>query len=402
VLVQLGLPSAWAAQQSNEIEQLRRELAEHRKYVESLEKRLQAQETKAKEPALEAGFDDGFYIKSKDKPYSMVFNGFSQFLYSLNKSDGAGVSHGFDVALARLAISGIVFDPKLVYFMQLQGSTLGNNNNITMLDWWLKYNFAPEIGVQTGRFVLPYSRQFYTHPGNLLFADLSEADYAFNLPRSIGAHASGKLGPVSYHAAVLNSIRALDAPGQQNFGSQIGVLGRLEFDILKPYGYFESSPKPATEPQLSVGAAVAYNPIDGGSGFQNLVAGDTTTNVTLDLGFRAGGFSLQAAGYYRADNYTTPGLSHGNDWGYYSQAGYYLLPQKLEAAARISGVEFDNLNASGVFRKTTAYTVGLNYYFYGHNLKFQTDYSFLDNTRFSGQARARDAHRFRFQTQLLF
>jgi phosphate-selective porin OprO/OprP len=402
VLVQLGLSSAWAAQQSNEIEQLRRELAEHRRYVESLEKRLQAQETKAKEPAIEAGYNDGFYIKSKDKPYSMVVNGFSQFLYSLNKSDGAGVSHGFDVALARLAISGNVLDPKLVYFMQLQGSTLGNNNNITMLDWWLKYNFAPEIGVQTGRFVLPYSRQFYTHPGNLLFADLSEADYAFNLPRSIGAHASGKLGPVSYHAAVLNSIRALDAPGQQNFGSQIGVLGRLEFDILKPYGYFESSPKPATEPQLSVGAAVAYNPIDGGSGFQNLVAGDTTTNVTLDLGFRAGGFSLQAAGYYRADNYTTPGLSHGNDWGYYSQAGYYLLPQKLEAAARISGVEFDNLNASGVFRKTTAYTVGLNYYFYGHNLKFQTDYSFLDNTRFSGQARARDAHRFRFQTQLLF
>jgi hypothetical protein len=398
----VGLPNAWAAQQSSEIEQLRRELAEHRKYVESLEKRLQAQEIKAKEPAIEAGYDEGFYIKSKDKPYSMVFNGFSQFLYSLNKSDGAGASHGFDVALARLAISGNVLDPKLAYFMQLQGSTLGNNNNITMLDWWLKYNFAPEIGVQTGRFVLPYSRQFYTHPGNLLFADLSEADYAFNLPRSIGAHASGKLGPVSYHAAVLNSIRALDAPGQQNFGSQIGVLGRLEFDILKPYGYFESSPKPATEPQLSVGAAVAYNPIDGGSGFQNLVAGDTTTNVTLDLGFRAGGFSLQAAGYYRADNYTTPGLSHGNDWGYYSQAGYYLLPQKLEAAARISGVEFDNLNASGVFRKTTAYTVGLNYYFYGHNLKFQTDYSFLDNTRFSGQARARDAHRFRFQTQLLF
>lgn len=405
-LFHVAVPTAGAAQQGSDIEQLRRELAEHRKYIESLEKRLEAQETKAaakeKEPALEAGYDDGFFIRSKDKPFSMVFNGFGQFLYSLNNPLGQNVNHGFDVALARLAISGNIFDPKLQYFMQLQGSTFGDNNNITMLDWWLKYNFAPEIGVQGGRFVLPYSRQFYTHPGNLLFADLSEADFAFNLPRSIGGHVSGKLGPVSYHGAVLNSIRALDAPGQQNFGSQIAVLGRLEFDILKPYGYYETSPKPVTEPQLSIGIATAYNPIDGGSGFQNLVSGDTTTNVTLDLGFRTGGFSFQGAGYYRHDNFTTAGLKDGNDWGYYSQAGYYLIPQTLEVAARISGLEFDTLNASGAVRKTTAYSAGLNYYIHGHNLKFQTDYSYLDNSRFSGQPNARDRHRFRFQTQFLF
>lgn len=405
--LQTALPSPAAAQQS-EIEQLRQELREQKKYIQSLEKRLDAQEAKttevakAKAPALEAGYDNGFYIKSKDKPYSMVFNGFGQFLYSNTKTSGLQDTHGWDVALARLAISGNVLDPKLVYFMQLQGSTLGNNNNITMLDWWLKYNFAPEISMQTGRFVLPYSRQFYTHPGNLLFADLSEADYAFNLPRSIGGHVSGRIGPVSYSAAMLNSIRALDAPGQQNFGSQIAALGRLEFDILKPYGYMETSPKPATEPELSVGLAGSYNPIDGGSSFQNLVAGDTTANATLDLGFRYGGFSFQTAGYYRHDNYTTPGLSTGNDWGYYSQAGYYLIPQKLEGAARISGLQFDKLNVAGVNRKTTAYTIGLNYYVYGHNLKFQTDYSFLDNSAFSGQPRARDSHRFRFQTQILF
>jgi hypothetical protein len=407
--VQLGGPASVYAQGS-EIEQLRRELAEHRKFIQSLEKRLEAQEGKVAEaakaakalPAIEAGYDDGFYIKSKDKPFSMVFNGFGQFLYSNTSLEGGRYNNGFDVALARLAISGNVFDPKLMYFMQLQGSTLGNNNNITMLDWWLKYSFAPEVGVQGGRFVLPYSRQFYTHPGNLLFADLSEADYAFNLPRSIGAHVSGKLGAFSYHAAALNSIRALDAPGQQNFGGSIAALGRIELDILKPYGYYETSPKPAAEPQLSVGAAVAYNPIDGGSGFQNLVNGDSTTNVTVDLGYRYGGFTFQTAGYYRHDEYTKAGLGSGNDWGYYGQAGYYVLPEKLELTGRVSGVEFDKLNTSGVFRKTTAYTAGLNYYVYGHNLKFQTDYSFLDNDRFSGQARARDAHRFRFQTQILF
>jgi hypothetical protein len=90
-----------------------------------------------------------------------------------------------------------------------------------------------------------------------MFADLSQADYAFNLPRSIGGHISGKLGPLSYNAAVLNSVRAFDAPGQRNFGSNVAALGRLEFDILAPYGHYETSPKPVRDAQLSVGLAVA-------------------------------------------------------------------------------------------------------------------------------------------------
>jgi hypothetical protein len=301
-----------AAEADEDLKQLRQELSKQRAYIEQLEKRVLAQEAKgeaaakaqaeaiAKLPAVEAGYDGGFYIRSKDKPFSLVANGFGQFRYTLTKPQQSGWNQTFDVALARLALSGIMFEPNLSYFMQIQGSTFGNNNNITMLDWWLKYSFAPELGVQTGRFVLPYSRQFYTHPGNLLLTDLSEADYAFNEPRGIGAHVSGKLGPLSYNAAVLNSIRALDAAGQENFGSNVSALGRLEFDILAPYGYYETSPAPVKDPQLSVGLAVAYNPIDATSSFQNLITKDSTTNVTLDLGYRWDRFTFQTAGYLPA------------------------------------------------------------------------------------------------------
>ena len=257
-----GIPStrATAAESAEDLKLLRQELAKQRAYIEQLEKRVESQETKnearakaqaeaiAKLPAVEAGYDDGFYIRSKDKPFSLVTNGFAQFRYAFDAPENGHTNQNFDVALARLAISGNVLDPKLDYFMQLQGSTLGSNNNITMLDWWLKYNFAPEISVQTGRFVLPYSRQFYTHPGNLLFADLSEADYAFNFPLSIGAHASGKLGPVSYHAAVLNSIRALDAPGQQNFGSQVGFWARWNSTFSSPTATWKLPPNRLPSP----------------------------------------------------------------------------------------------------------------------------------------------------------
>jgi hypothetical protein len=226
--------SVIAAEADEDLKQLKEELAKQRAYIEQLEKRVQAQEAKgevqakaqaealAKLPAIEAGYDSnwsqdssgGFYIRAKDKPFSLTANALGQFRYTFFKATGGGhANETFDVALGRLALSGIMFDPKLSYFLQLQGSTLGNNNNITMLDWLVNYSFAPELGAQAGRFVLPYSRQFYTPPAYLMFADLSQADTAFDLPRSIGGQISGKFGPVTYYAAMLNSIRALDASG---------------------------------------------------------------------------------------------------------------------------------------------------------------------------------------------
>ena len=162
-------------------------MSKQRAYIDQLEKRVQAQEAKGEATAKaqaeivaklpEAGYDGGFYLRSKDKPFSIVVNSLGQFRYTFFKPTGDNANQTFDVALGRLAFSGMMFDPKLSYFMQIQGSTLGDNNNITMLDWWLNYQFSPEIGVQAGRFVLPYSRQFYTPPAYLMFADLSQADY---------------------------------------------------------------------------------------------------------------------------------------------------------------------------------------------------------------------------------
>ena len=67
-----------------------------------------------------------------------------------------------------------------------------------MLDWWIGYDLGKPGSFQMGRFILPYSRQFYTHPGQLLFGDLSAADYAFNLQRHrvvLGARPRTHPGP---------------------------------------------------------------------------------------------------------------------------------------------------------------------------------------------------------------
>lgn len=404
----------------DEIQQLRKQLSDQRQQMEMLEKRLMDLEGKEKVRAtkgIEAGYtppegalrrglaekdlyDGGFYAKTEDGRFSLKVNGFAQVRYTFFEPEHGKSNHNFDVALARLAFSGTVFDPKVSYFLQYEASTFGNNNRTNMLDWWMKYSFSEGFAIQAGRFILPYSRQFYTHPGNLLFSDLSSADYAFNLQRAVGAHLGGKFGRLSYDATVTNSIRALDAGGQQNVGDELAVLGRLELDLLEPYGYLESSPKPVSEPQMSIGLAAAFNPVDEASGFQNVLPGDRTTNVTIDSGFRFGRFSLQGASYYRHNNVKGAGRPDSDDFGYYGQIGYYLVPEEWELAGRISGVEFDHPNNPAVLSDGREYTIGLNYYLYGHNVKMQMDYSFLDSDQFSGSNLGN--HQLRLQTQLLF
>ena len=110
-------------------------MAKQRAYIEQLEKRVVAQEAKGEATAKaqaevvaklpEVGYDGGFYIRSKDKPFSLVANALGQFRYTyLNNTGGGHANQTFDVALGRLALSGMMFDPKLTYFLQLQGSTL--------------------------------------------------------------------------------------------------------------------------------------------------------------------------------------------------------------------------------------------------------------------------------------
>jgi hypothetical protein len=349
-------------------------------------------------PAFEGGFYDGGFVVAKGDDFSLKVNGFTQSRFTNFNPEGGGVNNNFDLALGRLAFSGNAFDPNFSYYMQYEATTFGNTNGVSMLDWWLGYQMGDAGMFQTGRFILPYSRQFYTHPGELMFSDLSAADYAFNLQRAVGASFGGKTGRVGYHIVTTNSIRALDAGGQQNFGGDMAVQGRLEFDILKPFGYLESSPDNVDEAQFSLGIAAAFNPIDQASGFQNVMPGDETVNVTVDTGYRLGRASLQAAGYYRKNDLISS-VVDAHDWGYYGQAGYYVVPQKWELAARVSGVSFDQINNPVVGGSVTEYTVALNRYFKGHHFKVNTDYSYLRLHPFTEPDRG--DHRVRLQFQLL-
>jgi len=352
-------------------------------------------------------YNNGFFVKTADSSFSMYVNGLFQTRFTYFKPQasvgqlGASTtgSDNFDVYLGRLAFSGSVFDPTIKYFAQIQGSTAGNGNTETMLDWFVAKTYSKYLTVQMGRFWTPFSFEYYMNPGNYLFADLSTAEFAFVLPRAIGLEAYGQAGKLSYAGVVANSIPALDAPGQENFSNRLAYIGHLQYDLLVPYGYVETDPNPAgvKKPELTLWSSVAYNPITGASSFENVAVGDKTLNGTGSVAFRDGFFTFQTTGYFRR---TTPynGLPSDNSYGYGEQAGYYLVPGKVELAERVSGVNWGapqflladfavNTWYSGPnfpYHNITEHSIGLNYYLHGHNAKVQTSYSYMTGDTFSG------------------
>ncbi len=370
----------------------------------------------------------GFFISTTDKSYSLYVNGLFQVRFTgfkpksdvvpLGESD-AGTAN-FDVFLGRMAVSGSAFSPKLKYFLQIQGSTAGNSNTISMLDWFTADTLSKYLTVQAGRSWTPYSFEYYCNPGNYLFADLSTGEYAFSIPRAIGVQAYGQIGKLAYGAVVANSVPALDAGGQENFNTKLAYIGHLQYDILAPFGYVETDPTgPAKKPELTFWASGAYNPINASSGFQNLTSGDTTDNATAALSFRAQYFTLQGTGYFRKTN-PADGSSSYNSWGYGEQAGYYLVPKKFEVAERISGVNWGRADYGATasigsplpidntwyvgpafsYHRAAEDSAGLNYYMYGHHAKIQASYSYVHGNTFTAQTYG--ASRVWLQTQVMF
>jgi hypothetical protein len=60
--------------------------------------------------------------------------------------------------------------------------------------------------------------------------------------------------------------------------------------------------------------------------------------------------------------------------GYYGQIGYMILPKKLELVARAG-----ELLTEGYNNRSEYYSVGANYYLFGHGAKIQTDLTYIPN-----------------------
>ena len=230
----------------------------------------------------------------------------------------------------------------------------------------------------------------------------------FNLYRSQGVQLQGDIdmlgqnGFLQYWAGVYNGRNTKDAP---NLDTPPLWVGRI---AINPFGKFRFSQQGDIDnsqtPKAGFLVSGFYN-TDRLNKIRSATDGTEQSVATYDIhgsgydlaaAFRYQGFSLDAE--YALDRLEQD-REGGDTWkrfAYRCDAGYFIIPKKFEIVARYAYVKRmeDNdvakSNASGlglvsvnggtnnaIEKNLQEYTAGVNYYFYGHNLKFLVDYSYL-------------------------
>lgn len=319
-------------------------------------------------------------------------NGFGQFRVT------SPAERSSDLSLSQISLTVTpTKDPKTTVFVQTGITTL-DSPDAFLLEGWASREIAPNLRVQVGRFLLPFSRQFLTAPSNLLFPDISAADAAFSAPYAWGSMITMARKRFTASAAAISSPTPVDALGKTAPAGRPGAVGRFEINVLGPFGYQESDPESPETPQLSVGFAARYSKSAFASAAENLMPGDRTAGFTTDLGFRTGRLTFQAAAYGRS---APLGRSlHSRGHAGYAQAGLYVVPHRLEAVARLGDLRFGASNCVESPQEVRERAVGLNWYLRSHYVKVQTDYTWSRVQPFS-EPPVNDG-RFRIQMQFAF
>jgi phosphate-selective porin OprO/OprP len=367
----------------------------------------------------------GFTFTSPDGKFQLSLAGRGQFQYQyVDKDDVNGPlqeTSAMKIRRFKVSMGGYAFTRDLTYRVQVD---LAKSGTAQMTDdAWINYRFVDEAQIQAGQFKIPFSRQELTSDGALQFVDRANAVDAFKPSYDVGAMAQGKVagGMLAWNAGLFN--------GTGQSGTRTTDSGAWAARVVfSPFGevrYSEADLENSPSPLLSLGAAYFANtlkrngnatfldttsttpPYAGTGGWLGKAAANTaifdnTERVEVgsygfDAAFKWRGFSAQGE-YFggKADGKRTGYTVHSR--GCYAQAGYFLLPKRFEVAARYSSVDPNRNKARD---RQVEVTGGVSYYFEGHNLKLQGDYTNIHTQQAVGK-QPTDDRQLRVQAQLAF
>lgn len=319
-------------------------------------------------------------------------------------TDGGDNSWTFSIPRAKPKFAGHVFSPDLHYELQFAFGTKSgtqtqvingipvvtkesNSGFADLEDAYADYVPFEFFGIKGGQYKVPFLKQELTSSGKQQFVDRAFSTNEFNLKRDIGMTIHGTPSDhFNYWAYFMNGAGA----NSFNLNDSPLVGARVEFPIIGKYKSSESDIDDSQTVNAGIGIAYAYNQFD--KSFQSgLVAAGTKASLgTFDAGIKYRGFSFQGAGMVLR---THNGPSFTNS-GWNGQIGYFFVPKKFEIALRQSGFVVD-----GATPNEYAYAASLNYFILGHSIKWQTDYTFVQN---ANNVLNQDDHRIRSQVQLIF
>ncbi|MDA8123117.1 MAG: porin [Deltaproteobacteria bacterium] len=363
---------------------------------------------------------EGFVFLSQDEKFRLSAGGSMQFRYTFtDKDDVNGTQQDtseWRMRRVKLSLGGHAYTKELTY--KLVMNFVEANTGKLMEDAYASYRFRDEFQVLAGQGKVPFSRQELTSTNGLQFVDRSVAVDAFKPSYDIGVllHGNALGGTVAYHAGVFGGV------GQNTLRTTTNNLLAARFSF-SPFGevkYVEGDFDESPKPLFSVGIDYFRDALKltkgttdvletnnlsfaGSSGWLGKGLGTFQVSEKLDIDsgsvdavFKWKGFSLQ--GEFLAAQ--AEGQASGillRAQAFYVEAGFMVLPRQLEAAVRYSYLDPNRGRANDLQVDSQGV---LSYFFSGHNLKLQGDYTNV-HKQVAGK-QSTDDRQVRLQAQILF
>ena len=337
---------------------------------------------------LQAGWSDHFFLASPDGRSNLTLEGLMQIRWIFNYHDVPDRNRsGFENTRDWLTFRGHVFTPDLQYLVR--GDFARSGGNETLLDAWIRYNLTDEWSIRFGQFKLPFMREELIYDGYQQAVERSVGDQSMSLMRSQGVELTygGDFDRVSVAtsdggSAVLGGL-GTSAGGNSHINTpalnedvEWAVTARYEHLFAGNWEQFTDFTSPRGEEfGLMAGLAVHAQRTEANGMFNPFMPQHNTQwfGYTADDSAEFGGANLFAAWTHHYVD--TPSIIV-NFYSLVVQGGLYLTPKwEVFTRGEYNFVAGKNL----MFEDLPIVTLGTNYYFEGHDVKWTTDIGFAIN-----------------------
>ncbi len=345
------------------------------------------------------GKDSSWSVKFAPR---IQFRAQSQWNYEEDKFGKAEQS--FLIRRARLKFEGFAYSPKLSYKIELGlsnrdlagASEFTGNTPLLILDAVIMWEFYQNFELWVGQTKLPGNRERVISSANLQLIDRSILNSNFNIDRDLGFQLRHHFN-LSEKMLVREMFAISQGEGRNVVTGNLGghqYTSRVEIlpfgEFTKKGDYIGGDIYREKKPKLSLGATYDLN-VDAVKTRSNLGSymindeGFYETNIStffIDAMFKYNGFSFMGEYSYRDASNPIAKNSDGTITGQEVYTGQglnfqsgYLFKNNWEIAGRYTTVSpKTDFSANDIQNE---FTLGGSKYLVGHNLKVQTDITYL-------------------------
>lgn len=352
-------------------------------------------------PSIKMDAGKGIQFTSVDSTFTMAISGRIQSVFDA-RTDLTNNTGGADFILrrCRLNLQGNAFTPKFSYRIQLGFSQADINsantsveNNLILRDAMLFYNANKWLRIGFGQTKLPGNRQRQVSSANLQLVERSISNNFFTLDRDKGVwiYTNFKI-----NKSVLKSTLAIssgegrivsDKNGKLCYSARVDFLPFGEFSNRGDYS--EADTEREVKPKLSISGVYSLNDEATRTMGQlgNYLYNSESATIQYfgaDLIFKLKGFSLESELYNRSSNKGI--IVNSNDstqsnyvisgTAFMVQSGYFIT-KRNEIAVRYAQITPSN-SLTSIMKNQREYVFGVSHYFFKHNLKLQSDVTYLE------------------------